>query len=198
MIHSAEWIEQPVSGMYTERIYDIASPWNSQDWTWIKFTDENGEWCGEFRGAYKGISVSGKYGIVVVLTSDYMFSLDIRTADVIEYDSQPSYVDITTSPKGEIFLTDGYGIEIIDMNIDGKINSTPIKYIPVNPDNLKFEGWDRNILKISCCEFYNWDNEIELYLDCDSMEWDGKLQDNKLSKSLRIKEKIISMFKGKR
>lgn len=197
MIHSAEWIEQPVSGMYTERIYDIASPWNSQDWTWIKFTDENGEWCGEFRGAYKGISVSGKYGIVVVLTSDYMFSLDIRTADVIEYDSQPSYVDITTSPKGEIFLTDGYSIEIFSEDEDGKIERIPITNIPVNPDNLKFEEWDHNILKISCCEFYNWENEIELYLDCDSMEWIGNSQDNELEKSLTFKEKIIRVLKRK-
>ena len=43
MIFSAESIEQPCSGIYTQRIYDIINPWNSRDWTWIKFTDENGE-----------------------------------------------------------------------------------------------------------------------------------------------------------
>ena len=180
MIFSAEHIERPCSGMYTEKIYDITSSWNSQEWTWIKFTDEDGEWCGEFRGAYRGTSVSEKHGIVVVLTTDYMFILDKNTSDVIEYDSQPSYVDITTNPNGDIFLTDGYGIEIFSEDEDGKIERIPITNIPVNPDNLKFEEWDHNILKISCCEFYNWENEIELYLDCDSMEWIGNSQDNEL------------------
>jgi len=42
MIHSAEWIEQPCSGQYVEKIYDIKSPWNSSKWTWIKFSDEDG------------------------------------------------------------------------------------------------------------------------------------------------------------
>ena len=42
MIFSAESIEQPCSGIYTERIYDITNPWNSRDWTWVKFTDGYG------------------------------------------------------------------------------------------------------------------------------------------------------------
>lgn len=197
MIFSAEHIERPCSGMYTEKIYDITSSWNSQEWTWIKFTDEDGEWCGEFRGAYRGTSVSEKHGIVVVLTTDYIFILDKNTSDVIEYDSQPSYVDITTNPNGDIFLTDGYGIEIFSEDEDGKIERIPITNIPVNPDNLKFEEWDHNILKISCCEFYNWENEIELYLDCDSMEWIENSQDNELEKSLTFKEKIIRVLKRK-
>lgn len=173
MIYSAEHIEQPYSGKYVEKIYDINSPWNSSDWTWIKFTDEDGEWCGEFRGAYRGVSVSEKYGIVVVLTTDYLFILDINTSDVIEYDSQPDYDDITTSPNGDVFLTDGYSIEILAKNKEGKIESIPISNIPVNPNNLKFEEWDNNILKIGCYEFYNWEKKLELYLDCDSMKWIG-------------------------
>ena len=28
---------------------------NSSEWTWIKFVDEDGEWCGEFRGMYRGV-----------------------------------------------------------------------------------------------------------------------------------------------
>ena len=54
MIYKAEHIEQPHSGQYFEKNYDIESQWKSKDWTWIKFDDENGEWCGEFRGKYKG------------------------------------------------------------------------------------------------------------------------------------------------
>lgn len=40
VITNAEIIDQPFSGQYKERIYDVTSPWNSQDWTWVKFEDE--------------------------------------------------------------------------------------------------------------------------------------------------------------
>ena len=53
---------------YIEKIYDIKSPWNSTDWTWIKFTEEDDIWCGEFRGKYRGVSCSTTLGIIVVLT----------------------------------------------------------------------------------------------------------------------------------
>lgn len=184
MIFSAESIEQPCSGIYTQRIYDIINPWNSRDWTWIKFTDENGEQCGEFRGQYRGVAVSEKYGIIVVLTTDYQFVLDIHTAELIKYDAQANYIDITTSPNGSIFLTDGYGVEIVVKNSNDKIETSVIESIPVNPDNLKFEEWHNHILKMSCCEFLNWENEVELYLDCDSLEWIGKR-----SKSMKKNEK---------
>ncbi len=52
MISKAELINQSYSGQYKEKIYDIPSPWNSQDWTWVKFeNDDFDEWCGEFRGS---------------------------------------------------------------------------------------------------------------------------------------------------
>lgn len=171
MICSAEWIEQPYSGQYVEKIYDIKSPWNSSKWTWIKFSDEDGEWCGEFRGEYRGVSVSKKFGVAIVLTSDYMYELDINTSELIGYEAQPDFIDITTSPKGDIFLTNGYGIEFLVNNEMGKIESMPIPYIPVQPDNFRFVDWDDNILKVKCEEFLNWENEIELYLDCETMEW---------------------------
>jgi hypothetical protein len=37
MISTAEIINLPYSGQYEEKIYDISSPWNSQEWTWVKF-----------------------------------------------------------------------------------------------------------------------------------------------------------------
>ena len=184
MIYSAEHIEQPCSGKYMEKIYDITSPWNSSEWTWIKFVDENGEWCGEFRGKYRGVAVSEKLGIVAILTTDYLFVLDINTSEIIEYNSQPNYGDITTSPNEDIFLTDGYSIEMFVKDNDGKIEKTAVKSIPVNPENLKFEGWNNNILKISCCEFYIWENEVELYLDCQTLKWIG----NTSNEQFKIKE----------
>ena len=41
-----------------------------------------------------------------------MYVLDIITGEIKEYCSQPEYVDITTSPFGDILVTDGYGIEM--------------------------------------------------------------------------------------
>ena len=78
--------------------------------------DENGEWCGEFRVMYRGVSVSKNFGVIIVLTSDYIYELDINTAELIGYDSQLDFIDITTSPKGDIFLTDGYDIKFLVKN----------------------------------------------------------------------------------
>lgn len=41
MIIKAKIIDQPCSGQYKESIYDISSPWNSQNWTWVKFLNED-------------------------------------------------------------------------------------------------------------------------------------------------------------
>ncbi len=83
MISRVEYIQQPYSGEYIEKIYDIKSPWNSTDWTWIKFIEEDDIWCGEFRGKYRGVSCSTVLGIIVVLTSDYMYVLDIYGGEIM-------------------------------------------------------------------------------------------------------------------
>ena len=168
MICRAEHIEQPYSGEYTEKIYDVNSPWNSGNWTWIKFEDENDEWCGEFRGKYRGVAISKKLGIVVVLTSDYVYVLDSKTTDVIELYSQSEYIDITTSPYDEILITDGYGIGKFT---NEKIADLEFLDIPIHPDNLRFVEWNGDNLKICCYEFLKWGREIEMYWDCVSMEW---------------------------
>lgn len=168
MIYEAEYIEQPYSGEYDEKIYDIESPWNSGDWTWIKFSEEGKVWCGEFRGKYRDVAFSEKLGIVVVLTSDYMYVLDIYTAEIMEYYSQPQYVEMTTSPFEDILITDGYGIEMFK---NSKIEDLEPIVLPIQPDNLRFVEWIGNTLKITCYEFLIWGKEIELYLDVLSMEW---------------------------
>lgn len=171
MIYDAEYIKQPYSGQCVEKIYDVKSPWNSREWTWIKFLDEDGEWCGEFRGKFRGVAVSEKLGIVVILTTDYMYVLDINTSDIIEYESQPSYLEITASPNEDIFLTDGYNIEIVVSDADKKIITRTIQSMPIQPDNLKFVEWENHILKVSCCEFLKDEQEYEFYLDCNTMKW---------------------------
>ena len=170
MIISAEHIEQPYDGEYFEKIYDIKSVWNSRDWIWIRFIEESGEWCGEFRGSYKGVSISQKLGIVVVLTSDHMYVLDIDSAELIEYLSQPAYVGITASPLGDIFVTSGYNFAMFTTK---KINDIKRIEIPVSPDSLEFIEWKEDILKMSCYKLLEWD-EVELFFDCKSMQWIDK------------------------
>ncbi|MCP8616359.1 hypothetical protein [Salirhabdus salicampi] len=86
MIIKAEIITHPYSGEYKEKVYDISSPWNSQDWTWIKFTNNDlTEWCGNFRGFPRGVATTKKNKCVLVLTSDYLFKLDCFNGELTEY-----------------------------------------------------------------------------------------------------------------
>lgn len=113
LIIEAEIIDQPHSGQYKEKIYDISSPWNSQNWTWIKFINEDfTEWCGEFRGLARNISISRKYNQVLLLTSDYLFQLDCLNSEIIKYEPQPQYQDLTVTPLGDFLLADYYNIYI--------------------------------------------------------------------------------------
>lgn len=168
MIVDAVRIDQPYDGEYRERIYDIRSVWNSSDWTWIRFTEDDGEeWCGEFRGEYKGVVVSDKLGVAVVLTSDYMYMLDIHDAALADHLSQPNYTDITCSPPGDIFVTDGYRLEMLTGNRIACRKSIPT---PVCPDSLRFSEWKGNVLKMTCYALLTWE-ERELFWDSVSLQW---------------------------
>lgn len=156
-------IEQPYSGEYKERIYDIPSPWNSNCWSWIKFEEEAEEWCCEFRGKYRGSAVSEKLRIIVVLTSDYMYLLDIKTKDLIEYQSKPAYLEITGTPFDDILVSDGYNLEIFR---DREIASLEAIELPIQVDDLTFGHYEGSILKMKCEEFYNWGQQHTLLLDC--------------------------------
>ena len=87
-----EIINQPYSGEFKERIYDIESPWNSQSWTWIKFVDENmTETVGQFRGTPKEVKYSENRNEIIVLTSDYVYRLNASDLNIIETENQPQY-----------------------------------------------------------------------------------------------------------
>lgn len=80
----AEIINQPYSGEYKERIYDLESSWNSQFWTWIKFADDYGkETVGQFRGRPVAVKVSKKLNEMIVLTSDYVYRLESKELNLI-------------------------------------------------------------------------------------------------------------------
>ena len=172
MIIEAMRIDPPYDGEYRERIYDIRSVWNSSDWTWIRFTEDDGEeWCGEFRGEYKGAVVSDKLGVAVVLTSDHMYMLDIKDAEITDCLSQPDYEDIACSPLGDIFMTDGYRLEMLTGNRIARRKSIPT---PVRPDSLRFSEWKGSVLKMTCDTLLDWDRGWEmreLFLDSVSLQW---------------------------
>ncbi len=160
MIIKAEIITQPYSGEFQDKIYDIPNSWTSQDWTWIKFTNNDlTEWCGNFRGFPREVAVSKKHNCVLVLTSDYLFKLDFN-GDLTEYESQPQYQSLTVSPSGDFIIADNYDIAIIKSTLAEK----NFVYGPIKMDMIKFLNWSNNKLSITCEEFLSW-NHAELELD---------------------------------
>lgn len=125
MIVNAEIICQPYAGEYSEKIYDIPSSWNSPNWTWVKFINEDyAEWCGEFRGVPREVAISKKYNIALILTSDYLYKIDCDSTELLEHESQPQYKNLTVMPSGEFLLSDDYSIELIMSSLNDK---EPIK-----------------------------------------------------------------------
>lgn len=168
LITKAEIINQPYSGQYKERIYDVTNPWNSQSWTWVKFENEDfNEWCGEFRGLPRAVALSKKYNNVLVLTSDYLFQMDCLSGEIIEYESNHLYQSLTVTSSGEFIIADYYSIEKIESNLKNKVLlESPLEMM----DMIKFNGWSNNKLSITCKEVVNWDNNFVLELDGDTLE----------------------------
>ncbi len=166
MIISIEPISQPCSGEYEEKIYDIESCWNSQEWTWIKFVEDTSIWCGEFRGKYIGATFSARKGIIIVVTSDCIFIIDIATKEIIDSDRNLENCDVTCTPLGDILLSGGYSLEILRSRT---ISSVETIVLPINADSLRFIEYKDNILEMNCYEFGNWSNNVTLFLDCETM-----------------------------
>jgi hypothetical protein len=167
MIIKAEIINQPYSGEYKEKIFNVTSPWDSQYWTWIKFVNEDfTEWCGEFRGLCRNIAISKKYKQVLILTSDYLFQLDCLSSELIDYESQPQYQDLTVTPLGDFLLADYYDIYLIGVSLDDK---KPLES-PINMDMIKFREWSNNKLSIICDDFLNWGRHLELELNSETLD----------------------------
>ena len=168
-----EIINQPYSGEFKERIYDIESPWNSQSWTWIKFTDEDlNETVGQFRGTPKEVKYSENRNEIIVLTSDYVFLLNASDLNVIESESQPEYQDVEVSPNGIFFFHNYYEIEKMNSSLS---DLTEIQS-PFKMDDIRFRKWNGKILEFECDEFTNWDrSEI---MELDTNEWKIRIKTN--------------------
>jgi len=167
MIISAEIISQPYSGEFEEKIYDNDNPWNSQSWTWIKFTNEDYyEWCGQFRGFPRKVAVSDKLGDILVLTSDYLFRLKTKNAELTELENQPGFHNLTVTPEGEFILADYYHLEKIGYSFKDRLQIDS----PIQMDMIEFKNWDGHRLNFTCDEFMNWDRHLEMELDTEDWE----------------------------
>lgn len=167
MVIEIEQIHLPKSGKYKEVIYDIKSTWNSQKWTWLKFTDDNyNEWCCEFRGEYRGHGLSNRDKCIYILTSDYLYLLDIVDGKLVKYEDRPEYQELTVSPLGDCIVASYYHLEVIDNNLNSILNIESM--VPL--DMIIFSEWIDNILLIHAYEFCNWDNHMKLSLDADIFE----------------------------
>ena len=100
MIENCEIINQPYSGEFEERIFDIQSPWNSSSWTYVKFINSDFfEWCGVFRGQARKIANSKIRNEILVLTCDYLWKLNRVNGEPIEIEDQPQYQNLTVTPN---------------------------------------------------------------------------------------------------
>ncbi|ANU23392.1 hypothetical protein [Planococcus donghaensis] len=167
MIRQATLIDEPKSGKYKERIYDIPNSSNSGDWTWVMFTnDDLAEWCGNFRGFPRGVALSERHQVVLVLTSDYLFKLDVGTGDLLDYVSEPGYRCLTVSPSGEFIVANDYHIDLLHPNLQEVTTIPP----PIEVDMIAFVDWHGKMLSISCTEFLDINQAIELELDSETYE----------------------------
>lgn len=171
LITKAKIIEQPYSGQYEEKVYDVPHQGSSLHWTWIKFEDDNyHEWCGQFRGAQRAVALSSKYNLILLATSDYLFQIDCIRNKVTAFessdDTQKQYQDLTVTPFGDFILADYFHIEKISDSIHKRelINS------PMAMDMITFNRWTENKLLISCQELGVVDSKIELEFDATSDE----------------------------
>ncbi len=167
MILYIENIETPRSGEYEEFVYDIQTPWRSQQWTWLKFiNDDYYEWCCEFRGDYRGHGISNKDEIIYVLTSNYLYLLKLDDGSMIKYIDRPDFRNLTVAPDGTCIVANDYHLSIVDSNgIELETIETPIPL-----DTVSFIEWQENNLIMHAMEFLNWDNSVSLKLDGNTLE----------------------------
>ncbi|RYU97382.1 hypothetical protein [Emticicia agri] len=166
MIIEAQIISPPYSGQFVERIYDNQSLWNSQDWTWIKFTNEDySEWVGHFRGFPKEVAISKKHNTVLVLTADYLYQLDRLTADIIAIEAQPFYQNLTLTPNEDFIVNDYSHLYKIQTNVSETITLVS----PIQMNMIKFKKWQGNKLTFTCETSIDWETLLLEY-DCENDE----------------------------
>ncbi|MUH35321.1 hypothetical protein D9O36_05670 [Zobellia amurskyensis] len=174
----AEIINQPYSGQYKERIYDVKSPWNGREWTWIMFTDElEVKTVGQFRGSPITVRVSEKKEEIVVLTSYHTYRLNIKL-DIIETADHPEFKGLEVSSCGTFIFHNSYEIEIMENSL---LEMTLLES-PFKMDLIEFRGWDDEKLVFECNEFANYARKAIMVLD--STDWKIRTQKNASQQNL--------------
>ena len=153
MITNAEFINQPYAGIDEEKIFDAESVNNSQEWSWVRFTnDDETEWCGQFRGFPIQAAVSETYCTILILTSNHLFQLNTIDGQLITSIENIEFRNLTVGPSGDFIISDSNTIFRIENNIQLII---PLKS-PFRMDLIKFKNWDVGNLLFECEEFCNW------------------------------------------
>jgi len=167
----AEIINQPYSGEFKERIYDIESLWNSQSWTWIKFKDNNGnEKVGQFRGFPKDVKVSDQKNEIMVLTSDCAFRLDANELNIIESEKQVDYGNLEVTPKGTFIFSEFSDI----YKMENSLSDMQIIKSPFEMDFIEFKSWNEDILEFECAELTNYERNETMELN--TADWTIKIK----------------------
>jgi|WetSurMetagenome_2_1015567.scaffolds.fasta_scaffold37284_2 hypothetical protein len=171
MIISAEIINQPISGKYHEIRYDCECELRSNDWTWIKFTNNDySEWCGSFPGFPINVEISDKDENILVLTNVALFQLDKSSGKVLNKELNYDYCQLTLSPSGDYILATPEKIERVKGDIRTKISIAG----PIKMDFIEFRNWTNGKLNFICDEFLAWDKHFEMELDVS--DWTIKIK----------------------
>lgn len=156
-----EFIYQPTSGQYDEKSFDLEAVWKSPNWSWVKFTTDNGqEWVGSFRGTPVKTAVANKINQAAVLTDDCIYILDIDKREIIFHEPQTEYRDLINVPSDDKFLVADY-FQIGILNKDFKFHQLETEF---DMDYIKFNNYDGKKLIIEVDKMPDY-NRVTGYVD---------------------------------
>ncbi len=108
-----------------------------------------------------------KYGFSkgVKLTISRLRRCKPQNGDQIEFEDQPQYHNLITSPTGDFILADYYNINLINTTLNETVNIAS----PIEMDMIKFKKWNDRKLEFTCDEFTNWDRHLVMEFDADKL-----------------------------
>jgi hypothetical protein len=142
----AERINQPTSGKYEEKVFDLNTEWKSQNWSWIKFTTEYEiEWIGVFRGEFENLAIAEKINQVAILTSGGLYILDIEQRETLYFEKETEFKGLAEIPTKDKFIIAEYQrIGIIDKNFEKKYINLEYEI-----ENIVFGKYENKRLKVN-------------------------------------------------
>lgn len=165
MIIEAQIISRGNAGEY-DKIYSNENAHDSGFWTSVQFTnDDYSEWIGLFSGERKQLVISNRLQKVFVLTSAYLYELDM-SGNLLQSIENDRYNNLTVSPDGDVVLTYSYFVAKMGYSV----SEIEILDSPVSMDDVKPEGWIGRKLIFSCEEFTNQNRKLEMELDFETSE----------------------------